>query len=186
MKRVFFGFVVSVILFVCISSADTLTLRNNSEINGRISYHDGTFVIAARYGSETKTAKVDRADVRAIEINARYFNPGEPPKDLSIFAYHSSSTKDASDQNAGSSGNKKDASKPHTEEGKPVGIRHSVLGTDDFNPSTDDVLWLRNKNKLTGHLVSIENGQLTFKQGKAGKQFQVGQVATILIAPNQE
>jgi hypothetical protein len=183
MKRVFFGFV-SLTLFVSISSADTLTLRNNAEINGSISYHDGTFTITARYGSETKTAKFDRADVRAIEINARYFNPGEPPKDLSIFVYHSTSTKDASTK-AGSSGNKKDVSKRPTGDGKPVDIRHSVLGTDDFNPSTDDVLWLRNKNKLTGHLVSIENGQLTFKQGKAGKQFQVGQVATILIAPNQ-
>jgi len=180
MKRVLFGFVLSFLFLVRIGLADTLTLRNNAEINGKISYHNGTFALTARYTSETKTIKLDRADVRTIEINARDFNPGEPPKDLSIFVDHSTSTKDASDQKNNSSKSRTVVATTPTE--KPVG--HLVLGTDEFNPSTDDVLWLRNKNKLTGHLVSIEDGQLNFAQGKAGKQFPVGQVATILIAPN--
>src|SRR2546430_17468229 len=118
MNRIVCGFFLALASFVRLSSADTLTLRNNAEINGKISDQDGAFTITARYRSETKTAKFDRADVRTVEINARDFNPGEPPKDLSIFVYHSASTRDASDQKTNSLGNNKTME-------KPTGVKHS-------------------------------------------------------------
>lgn len=72
-------------MFAVCSSADTMTLRSNAEINGSISYDGSTFTVAARYKDATKTLKFDRAEVRTVEINARNFNPGEPPRDISVF-----------------------------------------------------------------------------------------------------
>jgi len=164
--------------------ADTLTLQNNAEINGRTSYKNGTFKVIARYRSGTKTLKLDRADLRSLEVNARDFNPGEPPKDISIFVDHLTSTRNASDDSTEASGRQKAAAKAADKQGKSTAVNHPVLGAESFNPSTDDVLWLRTKSKLTGRLVSIESGNLTFESGKEERRFQLDEVATILIAPN--
>jgi len=59
---------------------------------------------------------------------------------------------------------------------------HSVLKSND-NPS-DDVIWLRNKTRLAGRLIKIENGVLTVQTNSKDKNLDSGQVATVLIAPN--
>jgi hypothetical protein len=162
--------------------ADTITLQDNSEVNGKTSYHDGTFVLEARYRSGTKTMKWNRADVRMVEINSREFNPGEPPKDISLFTDHETSTRNASEDEPNLS--KRKSGTKTARKVNPDSVNHSVLDGDQFNPSTDDVVWLGTKVKVTGRLVSIKDSNITFEDKKAGKRFQASDAARILIAPN--
>ena len=161
-----------------------MTLQNNSEINGRTSYSDGTFRVVARYRSGAKTIKLDRAELRSIEVNSRDFNPGEPPKDISIFVDHSTSTRNASDDGSDASGHKRARSEMAAANDKSAAVNHPLLGDEGYNPSTDDVLWLRTKSKLTGRLVSINNGNVRFEIGKESRLLPLEEVARILIAPN--
>ena len=165
-------------LFIVSGWADTMTLRNNAEVNGRITYQNDAFTVTSRYRGGSKTFKFDRAEVRTIEINRRDFNAGEPPKDISIFDERSSSEKNASQEQRKVSGSTTDAV------ARATPSQHQVLASGDFNPSTDDVIWLRNKTKLTGRLLSIESGHLLIKQGKKEKQVQMPEVTTVLVAPN--
>jgi hypothetical protein len=163
----------SAALFPAMGSAETVTLRNNAEINCRLSYQDGTFILVARYPKGTKTFKFDRAEVGTIEINKRDFNPGEPPKDFTVFDARSSAAKDASMGNSAQPMKKSGGSQ-----------KHSVLDSEEFNPSTDDVFWLQNKTKVTGHLLKVDSRQMTIEKGKESHQLQIEDVATVLVAPN--
>ncbi len=160
---------------------DTLTLRDNSEINGRTSYQDGTFSVTARFRSGAKVITIDRAEVQTVEINSRDFNSGEPPKDVSIFYEKRVSTRDASAQQSSLSAKRKRQAKLST---GSEGATHSILEGSDFNPSTDDVLWLRNSSRMTGRLVSINNGEVRLEGVKKDSKLQLGDVVKILIAPN--
>jgi hypothetical protein len=162
--------------------ADTLTLRSNAEINGSVHYIDGAFSVTARYQNDRQTKTItrtyDREEIQTLEFNNRDFNSKEPPTDISIFAGRPSATLDASatqqHKNSGATG-QRDKSKSPTS---------SVLAADESNPSMDDVILLRNKTRLAGRLVKIENGQVVFHSGSKDKSFDAAQVATILIAPN--
>src|ERR1700719_4052857 len=98
MLRIVLILLLTATFFATCGWADTVTLRSNAEINGSVSYEGGAFSISAKYKSGTKISKFDRAEVRTVEINARNFNPGEPPKDISIFEDRTASTRDAADK----------------------------------------------------------------------------------------
>lgn len=169
----------SVLLFVLCSSADTLTRRSNAEINGLITFSGDEFTVVARYRSVSKTLFVDRADVKTVEVNTRDFNSGEPPHDISIMREHSPVTRDASREK------KRASSKGSYADSKSGRAKHSVINSENFNPSTDDVIILRSpKGSVTGRLISIENGQVTVEKGNARKSVPLQDVATILVAPN--
>lgn len=167
-------------LLVAWVRADTLTLRNNAELNGQVRYQDDAFRVTARYHSGTKTKTFHRAEVRTIEINGRDFNSGEPPTDISVFGDRSTATRDASQ----SLSVRKKKDKSLTEADQVKHPAHTVLTNDEPNPSTTDVIWLKDKQELTGRLVSIENGQLTFANGKTSKKFNLRSIAAILVAPD--
>jgi hypothetical protein len=121
--------------------------------------------------------------VRTVEINARDFNPGEPPTDISIFEERSAATRDASHPETQRKNDKGSSNTPtQAKQSGPAG--HTVLNFDESNPSTTDVIWFRNKTKLTGRLVRIEDGQLTIESGRDSKKFNLGDVATVLVAPD--
>jgi len=166
-------------LLISVLRADTLTLRNNSEINGRVSYSDGAFTVAARYKAGSQTRTFDKLEVRVLELNKRDFNPGAPPKEVSIFDERASATKDASHDTSQKKPPKANSDSTMHDHSSS---RHSVFAG-DYDP-TADVIWLRNKTKLVGRLVKIENGQITFQSGKKDKSLQSGEVATVAIAPN--
>ena len=176
--------------FVCLAQwawADTMVLQNNAEINGRATYRNGTFTMIARYRTGSRTIKLDRSEVRIVEFNARTFNPGEPPRDISIFLDHSTSTRNASgDPVSDHEQAKQDSASAESsaKSGHTADVHHRILSQDDFNPSTDDVVWLRTKGKVTGRLVSIDAERVMLQQSKKGEQFELQQVATILVAPN--
>jgi hypothetical protein len=173
MRKRILGVLLTAAVFSAMGSGETVTLRNNAEINCRLSYQDGTFTLVARYPKGTKTFKFDRAEVGTIEINKRDFNPGEPPKDFTVFDARSSTARDASMGNPAQA-KKKDQAPP----------KHSVLDSEEFNPSTEDVFWLQNKTKITGHLLKVDSKQITIGEGKERHQLQIDDVATVLVAPN--
>src|SRR5690348_5363213 len=122
MRKKIPGLLLSITGFPVFGFANTVTLRNNAEINCVVSYQDGTFTFVARYATGSKTFKFDRAEVRTIEINQRDFNPGEPPKDISIFDQRSADTRNAS----------QDVSLRPPTPNKPKGSspKHSVLDSE--------------------------------------------------------
>ncbi len=163
--------------FVC---ADTLTLRNNAEINGRVRYADSAFSVAARYSTgSSQTRTFDRKEVLTLEFNQRDLNPGPPPTDISVFAERKSDTKDAAHPIA-DTGKSEDSPNPNGT--KRARGAFTTLASDDHSPS-DDVIWLRNKKKLAGRLVKIESGKITVQSGKKRKSLDSGEVATVLISP---
>lgn len=176
----------AIVLFVMLGTlmlfgwADTLTLRNNAEINGQVSYRNGAFTVKARYGRETATKTFDRSEVRTVEINHRDFNPGEPPADISVFEEHPTDTRNASHTAA----QRKKKHAHNQNRSQSAAEKHSILNSGSSNPSTDDVVWLQDKTKITGRLSSINNGQLILELGNHTSQVKLTDVTTILVAPN--
>jgi hypothetical protein len=159
--------------------ADTLTLRNHSEINGHVQYADGTFSVEAKYSKGPKTWAFDRTEVLTLEFNDRDFNTGAPPSDISVFAAHTSILHNASNGSEPEHGRETNA---HNK--APNSLGHPVLSNERYNPSTEDIIWLRDKSKLAGRLVRIEANHLTIQTQGKGKKLEAGKVTTILIAPN--
>lgn len=75
----------SIIAVPIAANGDTLTLTNNSSLNGSVRYESGFFYIQADYASGTKHYSIPRDDVRTDEINNETFNQGKPP--VGIKAY---------------------------------------------------------------------------------------------------
>jgi hypothetical protein len=163
--------------------ADTVTLRNNAEINGRVDYADGAFSVTARYGSGTHTTTFDRAEVRTLEFNERDFNSGAPPTDISILkGQTASATRDAShDVTKHKDGKPQESSAEQSGNSSPP--KHSVLGPGEYNPS-DDVIWLRNKTNLACRIIRIVNGQVTFRVDSKDRSLDSRQVAIVLVSFN--
>lgn len=165
------------------AQADTLTLRNNAEINGKISYEHEDFVVRARYPGGTKTITFQRNEVRTLEVNGRDFNPAESPTDLSFFAARPTGTGEASRQEAVRKEQHGGARAP--KQGKRSGSGgHSVLNFGGSNPSTTDVVWLRDNGEVRGRLVQIEAGQLTIETGRGTQELDLERVARVLVAPD--
>jgi len=164
--------------------ADTLTLRNNTEINGWVSYSDDAFSVVARYSSGKQNRTYGRGEVRTLEFNQRDFNSGAPPKDISVFEGRKTATQSAAhDMSAQAHQVGKNASaESSAANSHSSSVGHSVLAGDE-NP-TADVIWLRSKQKLTGRLMEVKNGKLTFQVDKKDKNLQSGDVAGVLVAPN--
>jgi hypothetical protein len=164
---------------------DTLTLRSAEEINGKVQYENDAFTIVARYHGGDRTITFDRREVLTLEINSRDFNPGEPPKNITILKAGPPATRDASGPG-----------EQHRESGRPVkadahdkaaGTRtQSVQASDDFDRATTDVVWMRNQTKVLGRLLAIKNGRVRLKTDRDNKEKELDAegVATLLIAPN--
>jgi len=59
--------------------ADTVTLADNRMIHGKLTFHDGRFSLAARWGKDTeKTLTLAPKDVKNVRFNKTTYNP-EPP-----------------------------------------------------------------------------------------------------------
>lgn len=160
--------------------ADTLTLRDNAEINGRIRYAEGTFFVMARYRGSSRTLKFDRSEVLTLEFNDRDFNSSAPPKDLSVFSARTSGI-----QNASNGTNHAQKIRGKGEREGLASQKHSPLSEDEFNPSVEDVIWFRNKSKVVGRLEKIENNRITFQDEKGNpKGLDAAKISTVLIAPN--
>jgi hypothetical protein len=159
--------------FAC---ADTLTLRNNAEINGQVRYADGAFSITARYSAGSPlTRTFDRKEVLTLEFNQRDFNSGPPPKDISVFIGRESATNNAAYEVS----DKPETAAHPTAQGQPSG--QSPLAS--VHSPSDDVIRLRNKKELSGRLVKIENGKLTLQSGKKSNSLDSGRVAAVVVAP---
>lgn len=165
--------------------ADTLTLRSNEEINGQVQYENDAFTIIAGYRAGDRKVTFDRREVLTVEINSRNFNPGEPPKNISILEARSTATKDAS---APAAEHKEPTPTAEPDaHGQPAhNSTQSVRDADEFDRATTDVLWLRDKTRVLGRLVRIKNGRVTVKTNGDNKQkeMEAGGIATVLVAPN--
>ncbi len=176
-----FLFVFAVALLVPSLQADTLTLRSNVEINGRVEYEEDAFTITARYHNGDRKRTYDRKEVLTLEISSRDFNPGEPPKEIGVTEARSGATRDASRAVAASG---QSGSNGATEkQSQRASARRSVLGSDDFDRATTDVVWLRDQTNAKGRLVSLKNGHLTIKGREGIREIDLQNVATVLVAP---
>ena len=171
-----------VALSPCGMRADTITLRSNAEINGRVQYENDEFTIAARYHDGERSITFDRREILTVEINSRQFNAGEPPKNISVLEARSTGTRDASRDNTGGSGTRSD-SRLEKRRQHPAGKTQSTMSPDSVDRAKTDVVWLRNQTKLLGRLVSLRKGQLTIKSGQEDKNVDVQEVLTVLVAP---
>jgi len=86
-----------ILLFVVspiIVKGDTVTLRDDSSINGAVRYYSGTFELKGEFKEGEKTVEkiyhLKREHVKAIRINDNRFNPGPPP--AGIRQYETSSS----------------------------------------------------------------------------------------------
>ncbi len=161
--------------------ADTLTLRSNVEINGKVEYEKDHFSIAARFRSGTKTFVLDRKEVLSVEVNNRDFNSGEPPSNVSMFE-----TRTAATQNASESGSEKseESNKKAAAASKGEGPKAQVLSPDNYDRSVSDVVLFRDKTRLIGRMTLMRKGVLMIQIGNASKQVGEDTVATLLVAPD--
>lgn len=174
-------YVLFVLAFGLIARADTLTLRSNAEINGKVEYEKGHFSIAARFKKGTKNFKFDRKDVLSVEINNLDFNSGELPSDVSIFETRMASTQNAS---GSSNGKSQESNKQATAASKGEGPKTQVLSPENYDRSLSDVVLLRDKSKLIGRMTLMQKGVLMIQIENATKQVGEDTVATLLIAPD--
>ncbi len=68
-----------------LANGDTLTLTNNSSLNGSVRYESGIFYVQADYKGGTEHYQIPRAQVTSDEINNETFNQGAPPQDIRAY-----------------------------------------------------------------------------------------------------
>ena len=71
--------VLVIIVLPILTNADTLTLSNNSSLNGSVLYADDIFYVEASYASGVEHYKIPRRTVIRDEINYETYNQGSPP-----------------------------------------------------------------------------------------------------------
>jgi len=76
---------VVLIVLPVIARGDTVTLINNSSLNGSVLYDKNTFYIEAGYASGTGHYKIPRTEVIKDEINYENFNQGSPPPGVNAY-----------------------------------------------------------------------------------------------------
>jgi hypothetical protein len=182
MSRNHLGWFSGCLLLALSARADTLTFRNNAELNGSVRFADDSFTVTARYAAGTKTTTFQRAEVRMLEINGRDFNPGEPPREVSVFKERAAATTDAAhpENRRGMERSPRPGSRPAEQSAR---AERSMFGSGDLNPSTTDVIWLRSKIKVEGRLVRIDDGELTVQSLRSTKKLKLIDVVTVLMAP---
>ena len=163
--------------------ADTLTLRNNAELNGQVQYESDSFTISARFHTGTRTFTFNRKEVRSLEVNSRDYNPGAPPAQFTNLDAQATGTRDAmSSSKLGDEGNSIQNNSKNKKRGTTT--LKSPLSTDEFNSAAEDTVCLRDQTKLVGRVTRIRNGFLAIQIGNKVKRIDVLQVTTVLIAPN--
>ncbi len=162
--------------------ADTLTLRNNSELNGRVQYENDSFTISAQFGTGTRTYTFNRKEVRSVELNPLESNSGAPPPQFTNLDAQTTKTKDAM-----SPSTRRDAANPTQNSSKNkngTATAKSPLSTDEFDSATNDTVCLRDQTRVVGRVTLIQKGSLLIQIGNKVKPINVRQVAAVLIAPN--
>lgn len=160
---------------------DTLTLRSNAEMNGSVEYGDDAFTITANYQNGMRKVTFDRREILTVEINTRDFNPGKPPKQISVTEARSEATKDASRSQSGRG--ESSSGKPHEEHQSDKSLKGSVADAEDVDRATTDVVWLHDHTKIPGRLISLKEGRLTIKCHDVIREVDVQNVSTVLVAP---
>lgn len=70
----------ALILVPVAGNCDTIKLKEGEQLNGKITYSGGEFVIVARFeGGKKETARILRQKVESVEINRNELNSGAPP-----------------------------------------------------------------------------------------------------------
>src|SRR6267378_2016648 len=69
---------VALIVLPVIANGDTITLTNNSSLNGSVLYDENTFYVEADYSTGTSHYRIPRTAVVKDEINYETFNQGLP------------------------------------------------------------------------------------------------------------
>ena len=177
------GSIVASMLFPLVPThADTLTLRNNAELNGQVQYENDSFTISARFRAGNRTIAFNRKEVRSLELNSRDYNSGAPPPQLSNLDAQTSVIKDAArpDARASTGTSPQDAS---TKKNGAITPK-SPLSSDQIDSATQDTVCLRDQTKLVGRVKRIQKGSLVVQIGDKMKEVDALKVTTVLIAPN--
>lgn len=168
--------ITTIVLLLCALNvrADTLTLRNNGELNGRVQYDNEAFTITAKYSDQSITLSFDRKEVMSVEFNSRESNPGKPHSDISVFEITKGNTHDASDE-------QKHRPMPRNKATQAANDKVAIF--EDKSSHSDDVLWFKDHSRLNGRIVQLRNGILLLNQQGKSVEIKVQQIATILVAP---
>lgn len=162
--------------------ADTLTLRNNAELNGQVQFENGSFTIKARFRAGDRTITFDRKEVRSLELNSRDYNSGAPPPQLSNLDAQNTATKDASKSFPPVTSD--NSTQDNSKKKNGTTTLKAPLSSDEFESATQDTVCLRDQAKLVGRVMRIQKGLLAIKIGEKTKEIDVLHVTTVLVAPN--
>lgn len=78
--------VLAVMALPMIANGDTLTLTNNSALNGSVRYENGIFYVEAKYPKrKTIHYLIPRDEVTSDEINDETYNQGAPPPGVTAY-----------------------------------------------------------------------------------------------------
>ena len=70
------------LLAVWIANADTVTTRDSSSWNGKVTISGGVLSLVTTFPSGPSTLRFGSDYVRSIDFNATFYNPGADPKNL--------------------------------------------------------------------------------------------------------
>lgn len=60
--------------------SDTLVFTWGDSVNGTVTFNDGRFLIAARFGDKEWNPEISPKDVAEVRFNSLNYNPGVPPE----------------------------------------------------------------------------------------------------------
>jgi len=171
--------VLAFILLPMMAKADTLTLTNNSSLNGAVLYDAELFYVAADYRSGTIHYKIPRAAVARDEINGEKYNQGSPGPGITAYvvdaivwdvAMNPSSTRLKNQMTTTL------ATSAKTNPPKPKPLPASA---------GNDVLTLSNNSQHEGSLVKMTRSAVTFKDNNSVKETSYDRKKVKLVTVGQ-
>lgn len=168
----------SIIALPIVVNGDTLTLTNNSSLNGSVRYEDGKFYIKADYPKGSKQYIFPRDAVTSDEINNETFNQGAPPPGVKAYRVKYSDWVAVNMRSEGMSrgtttggrsvpGSRRAGQQAMSYPDPSVAdeSRVTMVGSPSSSSSNGrDTLTLSNNQKQTGTLRSITSDSIAFRQ----------------------
>ena len=157
--------VLSIMAVPIAANGDTLTLTNNSSLNGSVRYQNGVFYIQADYKGGTKHYSIPREDVASDEINNETFNQGKPPVGIKAYKIKHEKWAAINSQVEGAILEKQNVRHSDRVPASDAAQNMSYPGQSARNASSGrDTLTLTNNQKQTGTLTRMTSGTIIFRR----------------------
>lgn len=157
----------SIIAVPIAAYGDTLTLTNNSSLNGSVRYENGVFYIQADYKDGTKHYSIPRDEVTSDEINNETFNQGKPPVGIKAYKIKHQEWVAVNAQVEGTKLKTQNVRRSDrvSQEGAAQNMSYPGRSTGGAS-SGRDTLMLTNNQKQTGILRRMTSGTIIFRRNR--------------------